>query len=88
MDLTLWIEVSRHSVQRRKKPETQVVKKEEGKKGGKNNPQWNRTQNEYKKKKFNIMYKINVSSYLSSFILARKTRRKENPTIVKHRAQI
>lgn len=28
------------------------------------------------KKKINIMYKINVSSYLSSFILARKTRRK------------
>lgn len=40
--------------------------------------QQNITQNEYKKiNKINIMYKINESLYLSSFILARKTRRKK-----------
>jgi len=51
--------------------------------------QQNITQNEYKKiNKINIMYKINYSLFLSSFILASKTRRKEFPTIVKHRAQI
>ncbi len=83
MDLTLWIEAYCHSVQRRKKPETQVVKKKERKHEKK--PQ----QNEYKKiNKINIMYKINYSLFLSSFILARKTKRKKIPTIVKHRAQI
>lgn len=36
----------------------------------------------------NIMYKINNSLFLSSFILTRKTREKFCPTIVKHSTNI